>query len=428
VNVMRLGWVVSVLLLSASCFDFDGAYQSFCADGRCDGGLRDDAGGGSFDGGATQKDAGAIRDGGTPTDAGAFDSGSPDAGGVDAGVHDAGIVVDAGNAAPDGGGVDAGSVIDAGSPPVDAGCASALCLSSIFAAPTKAMWAISGTSAADVWATGRSGTWAHFDGSAWSAGAEVTTTMTLWACSVSENFVWAGSFFGVHRRPKTGGSWALRFSSGDDSVAGVFAPNDSQIFATGSTYWLAVGDGTTWVDEYRLTTAPSGQLGPLNSIHGAGGSFWVVGAYNAGDGVIARRADAGVWLSEVIPTTDELNAVFALDAVHAWAVGESGVVLSRSSTGTWVETAPRFTNEALRAVWASRTDDVWVGGNGGTFWRFDGLTWSQLQPPGLHPRMDIEGITGFGDRDLFVVANYNTGIGSFGAQFDGGHVMHFTRE
>ena len=144
-------------------------------------------------------------------------------------------------------------------------------------------------------------------------------------------------------------------------------------------------------------------------------------------GVVLRRVDAGDWRPEPsLPTLSDLEAVRAIDDTRVFAVGGNGTVIERQADGGWL-LHPVFTTQDLTSIWASGPNDVWVGAWRGELWHYDGANWAQEQPPGIDPTMDIFSIWGWGTTDLFLVANADDQVHSYGAQFDGGFVFHYLR-
>jgi photosystem II stability/assembly factor-like uncharacterized protein len=106
----------------------------------------------------------------------------------------------------------------------------------------------------------------------------------------------------------------------------------------------------------------------------------------AGEG--ATVLDAGVITSE------DLQAVHAIDEEHAVAVGENGVVVYTTNGVSWQQTDADPTAEHLHAVWMRSEAEWWVGdAAGGLFYTLDsGATWTEKTLPGASVNliMDIQ--------------------------------------
>lgn len=377
--------MVSFSLLG--CFDFESAFHQYCDSGGCGGG-----GGGS------------SADGGNAEDGGRTDGGQPDGGTRDGG-------------ASDGGPTDVGS------------CDASLCLAAKYLAPTYVLWAVAAASPNDVWASGGFATWSHWDGVSWTSGKipSELTTHSLYAVGLSPSYVFIGGYDGIFRMARDGGTWNLEHASSEDTINAVWAQSDVEQFATGNLHWIAKGDRSHWVDELRMPSAPSGTTGELSDLDGIPGHVYAVGGYDMNHAIVWRRLDAGVWAQEPVPETSSLEKVSVASAASVWAVGGSGLVLERQADAGWIQHAFPSSND-LEAVWASSASDVWVGGWAGELWHWDGKSWSAVSPPGLTADFDIFDISGAGTTDLFLAATYDTHIGSYGDQFDGGHVFHYRRQ
>lgn len=80
----------------------------------------------------------------------------------------------------------------------------------------------------------------------------------------------------------------------------------------------------------------------------------------------------------------------------AWAVGERGLVLTWDRAGKWNQ-VPALTNATLRAVCATREDDVWAVGDGGVIIHSDKSGWRQVASPTTEDLVAIYfGPTGIG--------------------------------
>lgn len=375
--VFRQALALATVVCATGCFNFDSAYRQYCDGAGCDSG-----------------------DAGIP--AGASDAGND--GGVDGGVD---------------GGHDAG---------VTSGCDASLCLESTGTGSMKLLRAICGSSPSNVWAVGWSGTWIHWNGTRWTNGTVPLTSVSLYACATTASSVWAGGTEGIFRLSPPATTWVreLDLRGTDDRVYGMQAASDSELYVAGWLHWTSRSDGSSWIEDFRRASAPSGSTGPLYDVSVAGRSVWAVGAFDEGDGIVLKRFDAGDWRPEPIPTLNELADVHAIDEDKAFAVGESGTVLERNLDGGW-SLHSQFTNQDLKAVWASSASDVWVGGFAGELWHWNGTQWQQEAPAGLTTSMDLEDIWGSGTTHLFVGASYDSKVGSFGEQFDGGYVFRFRR-
>jgi hypothetical protein len=83
-----------------------------------------------------------------------------------------------------------------------------------------------------------------------------------------------------------------------------------------------------------------------------------------------------------------------------WAVGNCGTVLRWNDLR--FDTIPFGDVVNLRAIWGAAGDDLWLAGDGGTVFHFDGQTFSKHALP--HPAVAvINSIFGFGTNDVWAV-------------------------
>jgi hypothetical protein len=150
-------------------------------------------------------------------------------------------------------------------------------------------------------------------------------------------------------------------------VQNLFALGGDQIWTVGSDSVVLRWDGATWT---RLT---SGALTTLVGEAEAGGRRLAFGPYDyyqrsTRPSLLAW--DGAAWQQAPEQVPDVINAVWGTDS-SAWAVTDSG--LSRSDGGDWqtVQTA------ALSDVWGTIPGDIWTVGPSGV-WRGDGSTFSQV--------------------------------------------------
>lgn len=140
------------------------------------------------------------------------------------------------------------------------------------------VFAISGTSATDLWATGEQAKVDHFTG-AWTTGIDPGAGATYFAVLALPGEVWVSTF--------TPGKETLRFSGGTWTPKPATATVFQGFHAISATdIWAAGGndvghyDGASWTTE-----SPAGNAASMFGIGGVGGSFWIVGS----DSLILHR-------------------------------------------------------------------------------------------------------------------------------------------
>jgi sugar lactone lactonase YvrE len=183
---------------------------------------------------------------------------------------------------------------------------------------------------------------------------------------------------------------------------GVWGASSADVWAVGGSGTIANYGGASW----SVVTSPV--TSSLNAVHGsAANDVWAVG-----DGGVPLRYNGGGWSTVTSGTTADLHGVFAIAANDAVAVGDGGVIL-RWNGSQWVnETAtisPPPTTD-LYGVWASGAGDVWVVGQGTSnptqspLWHWNGSAWTPTTPP-VSPALGLNAITGFSSSAVWVVGD-----------------------
>jgi hypothetical protein len=163
---------------------------------------------------------------------------------------------------------------------------------------------------------------------------------------------------------------------------------------------------------YAITGCPTGQWCIESPATSGAPKLRGVFAVNPGDvfavgdsGTILRRT-SGAWRPMVSGTSATLRAVWAASSSDVWVGGSQGTVLHFNGT-SW---SPVFGagSPDIDAVWGSGPDDVWfVGGSRVVHW--DGTSLTQIGLTGT-----LLGVHGTGPDDVWV-----TGESTFLQRFDG---------
>jgi hypothetical protein len=135
----------------------------------------------------------------------------------------------------------------------------------------------------------------------------------------------------------------------------------TELVATGHAGYIARFGNGAWSVTDEGTSNHEGIGGTANSLYAVS---W---------GGIYHWEGAG-WNFEEPPGDSRLNDVWAT-ADTAFAVGESGVILTRLSDGTWSE-VESGTEADLNAIGGSSATDLWVAGADGTVLHFDGVSFT----------------------------------------------------
>lgn len=271
------------------------------------------------------------------------------------------------------------------------------------------LYALDGTSATDLWASGPGGTLASWNGVSWtprSSGSQENLS-SVFALSPTE--VWAAGNGAV--APATAphllrwdGARVTAFDAPGRAVfKALWGSGSKDVWAVGSQGAMARWDGGSWSPQPKLTTEE------LQAVYGTGPAQVFAG----GSRGVLLRYDGKVWATVASPlsTTESFFGLW-LTASDGWAVGGSGTtgVLARFDGSKWTAWPKRF-NKLLRAVWGSGPRDVWVGGSDGLLLHFDGTDWSEVTSP---VTQDVEALAGSGPGDVWLSA-----YGGIVHRFDG---------
>ena len=258
------------------------------------------------------------------------------------------------------------------------------------------LFAVWGSSAADIWVVGDGGTILHWDGSTWSPAASPTATDLRGAWVAPTTEAWAvGPANTIIRWDGT--SW-----SDDPSGIGC-APYD--VWGTDADHvWVVGGPGRilyrysgTWTEE------PSGVMsgGRIYGVWGEAGQK----AFAVGENSIIRDRDlpSGGWAIRLPPEWLDMYAVGGSSAEDVWVVGIGGAILHGPVAPYVRMESP--TSSHLRGVWAVSFMSAWAVGDGGTIVRWDGATWT---PDDSGTTAGLKGIWGDSMGELWTVGAAGT--------------------
>ncbi len=275
-----------------------------------------------------------------------------------------------------------------------------------------------GRTADDLYAVGRNGNIAHFDGNGWSA-INRGPTEDIRDMNIVNTYALAVGAKGTILR-RVGSTWNDENVGVGYDLAGVWVDEDGLPFAVGrysvdgfqwrqavltneSGVWTdvgAVGDASRYFDVWGSSSSDvyvvgwggemvhydgvawsevmpdSGDVAMLRCISGTSASNIIaVGRTNDLDGFITRY-DGNAWQNSVIANVEDLNGIWVEDAASAFAVGNLGVIL-RFDGSSWQRMSSR-TSEALFCVAGTSASNVYAVGWAGTILHYDGETWERL--------------------------------------------------
>jgi hypothetical protein len=214
------------------------------------------------------------------------------------------------------------------------------------------------------------------------------------------NSYWANDGEGVYvdnlKIKTTCGALGTRFPT----LWGVWGNNADDVYAVGNQGTIVHWDGISWKVQSGGNAADLYGLDGNNSLVVAGGAngevFSNIGGGLSGDiagtktirdtavldddstiavgdnGAVYRYTSVG-WEPESSGVFDDLNGAWT-DGSGVVAVGEGGRTLFREN-GTWSSNNPG-TSAILYGVWGTAIDDLWVCGDTGSLYHYNGGTWT----------------------------------------------------
>ena len=174
--------------------------------------------------------------------------------------------------------------------------------------------------------------------------------------------------------PLVGGSWVIDalWGSGPNDVYAAGFSTDSHGTKTGSSILHSTGAGA-WVSQY------SDQNGSSFSLWGADATH--VYAVNRDSGAIVQSSGNGSWMAH-----DALGPVRSIRGIgtnRLYVTGANGVLFQSADAKTWMsQPIDGASGELLEDIWGTADDDVFVVGNHGSVFHFDGTSWSSAGTAG----------------------------------------------
>jgi hypothetical protein len=191
---------------------------------------------------------------------------------------------------------------------------------------------------------------------------QTMTWFGIWG--VSESDVWV-----VGGDPSSGTGSAIYHYNGTDwskadipvegssaiSLFKVWGSSASDVWAVGSGGVALHYDGNTW------NFSNTGSTRNLFTAHGSSNVVYGVGGSSSGS---ILRFDGSTWTDETPSMVMQLNGVHATSADEAVAVGNSGSIWRRTSTGWTEDTRKNPLYNDFHAVWVDEQGGAWaVGGH-----------------------------------------------------------------
>lgn len=249
------------------------------------------------------------------------------------------------------------------------------------------VWA---SSSSDVWVAGSAGTVLRYDGSSWSATMTGTIAPYYAITGTSASDVWAAGYELLHY---ANGAWSKVDWIPPNApftwwINDIWAASPSEAWAVSgyfdgyanSNSSIHYFDGTKW-SEAPFSGQTSGRT--LAGVWGSSrSSVWVVGSEEVlqnGPTWQGRiwHYNGTAWSSAPIPTSGILYGIWGSSSSDVWAVGGSGTILHYDGS-SWSKVASG-TTVTLRDVWGASASNVWIVGDFGTILRYDGSSWLKME-------------------------------------------------
>jgi len=161
----------------------------------------------------------------------------------------------------------------------------------------------------------------------------------------------------------------------------------NNVYAVGWGGVVVHYDGVRWTQ----VVGPFEDTDHFNAVWGSSSAdVWVVGAYGA-----AYQFDGQVWTSIPNPRGVELTDVWGpiYYARYATENGPYGSALLKNGGDGWVgQEFPSLVPQ--RAIWGTAKDDIYVVGDGGSAFHFDGAVWTEMSTPTNEILLDVWGFAG----------------------------------
>ncbi len=95
--------------------------------------------------------------------------------------------------------------------------------------------------------------------------------------------------------------------------------------------------------------------------------------------LIMQGVSRAQWVTEACPVKEDLNAVSFINLSQGWAVGDNGIIISKTN-GSWTRCFSPV-KEDLYSVAIISKDNGWAVGENGTIIRFNGYSWEKVESP-----------------------------------------------
>jgi hypothetical protein len=276
------------------------------------------------------------------------------------------------------------------------------------------------------WAVAQEGDLLRWDGKAWSIARAGTTPLNaIWGSSPTD--VWVGTATGLlHGTGATSDALTWTEIALDKPIETVWGTSANDVWAAGFVridyrtsdgrlYHYTGGDANaaeSWVVDPTASTS----IGYSKVWGTSAGDVWAGGAFESGGTALHRVPDGNggfTWRTEQSSSSYLFLGGGSISPASVFVLGMgppetyvTGVSSDNGATFNWTSHDGFGTGYALRDVWASSPNDVYVAGIHGRFRRFDGTKWNivRIATQNEIPIVaELKAIWGAGPDDVWVV-------------------------
>lgn len=279
-----------------------------------------------------------------------------------------------------------------------------------------------------VWAVAQEGDVLRWDGSAWSiARAGATPLHAVWGSGPTD--VWVASDTGLLHGSGPSSSaltWTeialdtpiqtIWGTSKDDIWAGGFVRINYNT-ADGRLYRYSGGDADA-AESWVVDPAAPTNVAYAKVWGTSPDDVWMGGPLGSGSAAFRRVADGDggfAWRTEHTSTSSQFNSAGSITPTSVYLLGMgppetyvTGASSDGGETFAWTVHDGFKTGLALRAVWSSSPNDIYLAGIRGRLRRFDGTSWSivRIATDDVAPVIaDLHAMWGSGPEDIWVVGH-----------------------
>lgn len=247
-----------------------------------------------------------------------------------------------------------------------------------------------GASASEVWAVGRSGSLAKWNGTAWSTlrsgpafdihGMWGSASNDVWAAAIAPGSVFASKGALLHF---DGTSWSVH-TTFDHLVTTVWGTASDDVWAGGEYGKMSHWDGKTWAPH----PSPDGIVSRLWGA--ASDDVWGI------DGTELVHWDGATWSRVSLPgtVTEGLQAITGTSTHDVWTATFNGTVFHWDGS-SWSQ-ATKVPDGGVSDLYAAAPNDLWVSGRFFDVYRWHGSAWTKHETDVSSPR-----VWGFGPDDVW---------------------------